>query len=787
MLVPPPTFEAVGVSDHEIHLYWQATPGASGYRIIRDKQKPIELSSDKLDYDDSSLQPNHSYSYSIVAENGSEISKAVRYSERTDASFPQQNPAQIHSHWKVPSANFDVVIAQASSGGLAAAIEAARRGLKVALIEPSGRIGGMPVNGLSASDLRRPEHASGIFVRFQQQVKSLYADQGIKTDGLSYEPRVAHQAMKMLLNSGSYAKNISLFRRARLAGVNAVKSDEAGNRKRVESVLVDELNAAGNPTGRRAEFTGKTFIDATDCGDLAAWAGASFRLGREPKSAREPHNGVIYYDRAHDKALPGSTGEGDSRIQAYTYLLTVKDYGEGADKTIPMPPGYHKEDFTKSPGWKDSWAYTSGKMPGSKHELNQHPQGGDIQEINYHYPLDSYEERSRIEKLYRDHVLAYLYYIQTELGQKQIGLPDDEYRESGGFPPLLYVREGRRILGESLPDETDIEKARNLTPSFSIGLGDYPMDSHAVRKKVDYSTPDMGEGEWWLYQHTPWHSLPYGVMLPKSLDNVFVTTAVSSTHVSFGTYRLEPVRMAFGQAAAIASELCIRYHLKAREVPVRQIQEELLPHIANKTGDPNIKLVFMSDIKPGAPHYRAIQYLSTHGFQFSPEMLKPDAPTTVGELAACLTQLVKRAAPGKPNSDYHPYLGAPADVNELEKLQSITDKNRAASRSEIIRWIANILPACVGRTAKSGESQRYADVSTAEDRIAIDMLGAWDIDSTLWDGWESFAPDGKLLLKPDSTLSHEKLFQTLYPIQLTLGPLFDDNPQDIRNAHLLKR
>src|SRR5205085_6025739 len=128
-----------------------------------------------------------------------------------------------------------------------------------------------------------------------------------------------------------------------------------------------------------------------------------------------------------------------------------------------------------------------------KYELNQHPQGGDLQEINYRYPEGDYKERKRVEQRYRDHVLGYLYYIQTEQGQKQLGFPDDEYRDNGGFPPLLYVREGRRIEGEQLPVEREITEARKIIRPESIGLGDYPMDSHAVRVKTDWNTPDMGE------------------------------------------------------------------------------------------------------------------------------------------------------------------------------------------------------------------------------------------------------------------------------------------------------
>src|SRR5205085_8754758 len=99
-----------------------------------------------------------------------------------------------------------------------------------------------------------------------------------------------------------------------------------------------------------------------------------------------------------------------------------------------------------------------------------------------------------------------------------------------------------------LPTEADITKSRAYSRPESIGIGDYPMDSHAVRPKTDWTTPDMGEGEWWLYRQTPWHELPFGITVPLGIDNLFVSTAVSSTHVSYGTYRMEPVRMALGEA-----------------------------------------------------------------------------------------------------------------------------------------------------------------------------------------------------------------------------------------------
>jgi len=788
------SFEAIATSPTEIHCYWLSAGGATGYRVQRDGQTVATLDASAQEFADTGLAPDSVHHYTVQALQGQSASSPRDYVERTFAPFPNTTTGKRH----LPTADFDVVIVQASTGGVAAAIEAGKRGLKVALIEPTTRLGGMPVNGLSATDLRKPQYASGFFVRFRDRVKALYAAEGVKTDGTKYEPRIAHQAMKSLLYE---APNVTVWRRTRLKSVQAVPAQSGSSRKRVESVLVEELNTAGLPTGRRAQLNAKVFIDSTDCGDLAAWAGAPYRVGREPRTPEEPHNGVIYYDRAHDKALPGSTGKGDRRIQAYAYLFVVKDYGPNVDKTLPQPPpGYRKEDFTHSPGWKDSWAYTSGSMPGSKYELNQHPQGGDIQGINYGYPEAGYAERARLEKLHKDHVLGYLYYIQTVLGQKSLGLPDDEYRDTGGFPPLLYVREGRRIVGEQLPVEQDISDARSITRPESIGLGDYPMDSHAVRPKTDWTTPDMGEGEWWLYQHTPWHQLPLGIIVPQSLDNVFVTTAVSSTHVSFGTYRLEPVRMAFGQAAGIAAAISIRTGRIGREVPARQIQDELLPHIANTNADPAIQLSYFSDVLPGHPDYREIQYLAAHGFTPGTETFQPNAPTTRAELTRWLTILAQRAPAGSERikesgalggtitETRHPeyyYMGAPADLQALHSLQTWPDPSKTITRAEFDLWLTRLLPD-LAHTAdprrRAEAAAFFADATDPAIRAAAITLYANHIDPILWDNWNAFTTDGKLLLKPDAPLTHAQVFTALFLAQKALGPLFNDHPLDGRNG-----
>ncbi len=771
----PRSFEAIAYSETSIKLFWlpSVDSGITGYLLKKDGVSLAELVATATDYNDSNITANSTHTYTIVALRGQETSSVRTYVERSMAPWPSNKTAKRNSR---TFESYDVLVVQASTGGVAAAIEAARRHLKVALIEPSTRVGGMPANGLSATDLRRAEHASGFFVRFRDRVKSLYASDGITADGMSYEPRVAHQAMKSLLYD---TPGITLFRRARPTGVVSHRNDDGDDNgtKHLDGVTIEELKTDGKPTGRTAYLKGSVIIDSTDSGDIAAWAGAPFLLGRESRSAREPHNGVIYYDRANDKLLPGSTGRADKRLMAYSYLLTVKDYGAGEDKSIPMPAGYRKEDFIHTPAWKDSWAFTSGRMPGSKLELNQHPQGGDIQEINYRYPISSYAERMRIENLYREHVLGYLYYIQTEQGQKQVGLPDDEYRDTGGFPPLLYVREGRRILGDQFPDETDVTNATTYSRPESVGIGDYPMDSHAVRVKTNWTTPDMGEGEWWLYKQTPIHQLPFGVMAARSLDNVLVTTAVSSTHVSFGTYRLEPARMAFGEAAGVAADLCIRFKLSTHQVPVRQVQDALLPHVANLTPDPAVRLSYYTDLKTDRPSYRAIQYLTAHGVRLPGDTFKPDAVTTAGEFAILMQQLADRTCIGNEYSDadlVHAYLGYPAAHNAVSDFKAAHQASVALTRGMLAHWLPTLLPAQLDAVTLT--KSHYSDSPLSSD---AERLFAMGIDSVLWDSWTAFDPDGKLLFRPEISVTHEQLYAALYIAQIGIGPMFDDLPTEI--------
>ncbi|MDE2126209.1 MAG: FAD-dependent oxidoreductase [Armatimonadetes bacterium] len=788
----PAEFEAIAASPTQIRLYWAADAGATDYVITRDGRTVAHLPSSARIWTDEGLAPGSTHTYCIAAQGVDGRSTPALYEERTFAEFPAA------THGRMGTRHFDVVVVQASSGGVAAAISAAQLGLKVALVEPTTRLGGMPVNGLSATDIRRNYHAAGFLLRFTRRVRRIYAAEGIHTNGFSYEPRVAQQAMKSLLYG---TPGITIYRLARL---ESVETSSFGRRKlrracspsgepsewfdslertvppaprrRVTGVVIQQLGSDGRPTGQRALLQAGVFVDATDCGDLAAMAGARFRIGREAASMLDPHDGVIYYDRAADRLEAGTTGAADARIMSYAYLLTVKDYGSGTDHTIPEPPGYHEADYIHTPPWKQSWAVTSGRMPNGKFELNQHPQGNDLQAINYGYAAGSYQERARIEAIYRQHMLGYLYYLQTALGLKQLGLPDDEYRDSGGFPPLLYVREGRRIAGEETVHEWDVTDSNEFDRSDSIGIGDYPMDSHAVEPKTDWSRPDMGEGEYWLYRYTPVHELPMGMLIPRDLENVVVTTAVSATHPAFGTYRLEMVRMECGDAAGAMAWLALRYGLPICRVPARQVQDILLQPAAETGRATDARLVYYRDVSPQDPWFDAIQRLSVRGFRITGSAFRPHANLTRHELGRLLWVLAAhgfgRSAPDAWNGGSWPMqsLSNAAAVRLLQGPGGAGIVTRALFMRELASTLA--------LSSAGVDTSLYADVhdqATARAGAELERLG---IDSELWDAWSALTPNGHLLLQPNEPVTRDEAFGAIYVAQKSLGPLFLDRPAD---------
>lgn len=671
------------------------------------------------------------------------------------ASIPEHvNPSE-------ESPEYDVLVIGGTASGFGAAVSAARMGSKVALIEPTQRLGGMASNGLGATDIRKTAFANGLFEEFRQRVIKHY-DGG---NGLFYEPSVADSIFKEI---ASEQPNLQIFYKMRPIKVQTQNG-------KITSVTAEDVQ-----TSVQKVFHAKIVIDATIEGDVAAWAGADFRVGREARSKEEPHAGEIYYDNNTGDILEGSTGKADRKVMSYAYLLVTKNYGPNADKTIPMPKGYSPEKYRYTTPWKQSWPNNDGRIPNNKYEMNQHPWGIDLPEINYDYPTSNYKQRAEIEEQYKNQALGYLYYLQTEMGLKNLGLPDDEFEENSGFPPTLYVREARRVMGKVLMTEQDITEARARIQPTSIGIGDYPMDSHSM---VAPSSPNLrhrGEGEMWLVRQTPWYQIPIGILIPNKISNLLVSSAVSATHVAYGALRMEPVRVSLGQAAGTLANLAVKFNKDPEDIPAEWVQDKLL--------DQKVQLTWFSDITRESRHFKAIHFMGAHGL-YQDEKFLPNEPVTRGEAARlilALKKLLDSSAKVVTFSGPHfadiPYIHPQYEAVESLYAEKIIPgggnfkPNDAITRGEMARWLVLSLKSISPEWGKPDESPQYSDVSPESKYFPyIQGLYKEHIRAFIFRDPEKGLDEESALGKkfhPDAKITRDDFAMTLFLAYRSLHPMF---------------
>jgi hypothetical protein len=490
--------------------------------------------------------------------------------------------------------------------------------MRVAVIEETPTLGGLIANGLCNTD-GSPAACTGIFEEFRQRNLAYYQkhfpDDPIITThpkgkvGLRYEPSVADRLFTEMV---AEVPSITVFYRRYVTQL--LKGDN-----RIVGVVTRDVEG-DHPLTFHAFIT----IDATHEGDLLPLAGAQFRLGREPRTPEEPHAGAIYMTLGGE--VFGS-GAGDNKMQAYALLATIKDYGDGADKSIAKPPRYDPKNYAPEPIEDTFWHY-GGALPNRKFELNENLDGTDVTEINWNYINGGRDERRRVWEKYRDFTLGYIYFRQTEMGEKHIGLAEDEFTENNNLPYILYVRQGRRLDGVYNFNERDCLRVPGfLRPPLqkdTIAVSDWHIDAHAVSRDT--------EGYIYLGMADQYHisapvQAPYGIMVPKEIDGLLVPMAVSATHIGFQVLRLEPIRMAMGQAAGNAAALCVKRKLEPRQVDVPELQRMLVKQKQT--------LFFYKDVLPTTAHFEAIQQIGMRGIDagFEDFTFRPEAPATLAQLS----------------------------------------------------------------------------------------------------------------------------------------------------------
>lgn len=177
------------------------------------------------------------------------------------------------------SAKFDLVIVGGTPGGIMAAIAAARGGHSAVILDRNRHLGGLPANGLGATDIHTRGATGGLFLEFVARVRKHYADtygpesKQVKdcSDGYHFEPSVAEEVFERMI--AEHKAKIALRRRRQFDALpeNVVRIDGA----------IRRIMVTNRDTQLPEAYAGKVFIDATYEGDLAAAAGVPFRIGRE--------------------------------------------------------------------------------------------------------------------------------------------------------------------------------------------------------------------------------------------------------------------------------------------------------------------------------------------------------------------------------------------------------------------------------------------------------------------------------------------------------------------------
>ncbi len=508
------------------------------------------------------------------------------------------------------SYDHDVVVYGGTAGGVTAAVQAARMGKSVALIEPTSRIGGMTTNGLSKTDFGSSRAVHGLAREFHARAHGFDGDPAEYRGTLNIVPSAALKTLKTMAAEAG----VDVFRNERL--------DRGASGVKIEGNLIRSIRTLSGKT-----FNAAVFIDAGYEGDLMAAAGVSYVVGRESNDTYgEQYNGVQvggpcwdnhnfhHAVRGYTKHIspyviegdptsgllpgidptgPGEKGQGDHRVQAYCYRLIITK----ADDRRPWtaPDGYDPSQYELlrrtilQNGITDlNVLLKIDRIGDGKYDVNNRGAvSTDFIGQNYEYPEADYAARERILAEHRRWQQGLLYFLAADPSMPEAirkamnsyGLTRDEFVASDGWPVQIYVREARRMKGRHVITDRD---ARGLVKvDDSVGLAAYNMDSHHVQRfVVDLCEPDayvLNEGNVQAGFPRP-YPLSYQALTPKKdeASNLLVTSAMSASHVAYGSIRLEPAYMILGQAGGAAAALAIDQGASVQEVDYAALRRRLI-------------------------------------------------------------------------------------------------------------------------------------------------------------------------------------------------------------------
>jgi hypothetical protein len=518
------------------------------------------------------------------------------------------------------AADYDLVVYGGTSAGVIAAVQAKKMGKSVVIVCPDKHLGGLSSGGLGFTDTGDKSVIGGLSREFYHRVWKHYQepsawkwqkreDYGNKGQGTPaidgaqrtmwiFEPHVAERVFE------DFIKEYSI----------PVHRDEWLDRGQGVTKENNRIRSIRTLSGKT--YSGRMFVDATYEGDLMAAARIDYHVGREGTDVYgEKWNGIqtgVLHHRHHFGVLkekispyvipgdpksgvlpristepPGEYGRGDKRLQAYCYRMCLTDHPENR-VSFSKPEGYDPRDYELlariyAAGWRETFDKFD-PIPNKKTDTNNHgPMSTDNIGYNYDYPEATYERRRKILQEHERYQKGWLYFIandprvpkDVQESMRKWGLAKDEFTDNGNWPHQIYVREARRMIGMHVMTEHELLK-RRPTPD-PVGMGSYTIDSHNVQR---YITPEgfvQNEGDIGVSANGP-YQISLGSLLPRraQCENLVVPVCVSSSHIAFGSIRMEPVFMILAQSATTAAVMALEKNVAVQDVPYVELRAKLL-------------------------------------------------------------------------------------------------------------------------------------------------------------------------------------------------------------------
>jgi hypothetical protein len=255
---------------------------------------------------------------------------------------------------------------------------------------------------------------------------------------------------------------------------------------------------------------------------------------------------------------------------------------------FPKPAGYNAKEYELllrilNAGWRETFDKFD-PIPNWKTDTNNHgPFSTDNIGRNWDYPEATYERRRQIIQEHITYQQGWLYFIANDprvpedvrSAMAKWGLAKDEFTNNANWPHQMYIREARRMIGRYVMTEHELTKKRP-TPE-PVGMGSYGIDSHNIQR---YITPEgyvQNEGDIGVSTNGP-YQISYGSLVPKKgqAANLIVPVCLSSSHIAYGSIRMEPVFMFLGQSAATAASMAIDAGIAVQDVPYDKLRARLL-------------------------------------------------------------------------------------------------------------------------------------------------------------------------------------------------------------------